>query len=354
MRVLITGGAGFVGANLAWEFVKSEPNTEVVVFDNLRRRGSELNLKRFKNLGIRFIHGDIRNPGDLPACGTDFDLFIEASAEPSIHAGMDSAPDYVVETNLLGTFNCLKFARQHASHFLFLSTSRVYSIPALKEIDLEETATRFVIKPRQTIPAVSTCGISEDFSTERFRSFYGATKLGAEHLVQEFTAAYGLKTTIYRCGVIAGPGQFGKTDQGVFTLWVARHYFGMPLEYTGFGGQGKQVRDLLHPSDLFELIRKHCVLEERRYGRIYNVGGGSEISVSLAELTPLCRKVVGKNVPVTSRVETAEVDIPLFISDNRRISAEVGWRPTKNVEFIVNDTLNWIRENEAELRPIFS
>src|SRR5690242_19648402 len=108
MKVLITGGAGFVGSDLARRFI--EYGAEVVVFDNLRRRGSELNLAAFKELGIAFVHGDVRTFSDLAACGIAFDLFIEASAEPSVQAGLNEDPDYVVDTNLIGAFNCLKFA----------------------------------------------------------------------------------------------------------------------------------------------------------------------------------------------------------------------------------------------------
>ena len=352
MKVLITGGAGFIGSDLAKRFVESGTSVEVVVFDNLRRRGAELNLAIFKELGIRFVHGDIRNFSDFVACGTDFDLFIEASAEPSVLAGINEEPDYVVETNLLGAFNCLKFARRHARKFLFLSTSRVYSIEPLRSIALDETPTRFVIKKEQILTGVSTAGVSEEFSTSLPRSLYGATKLAAEYLVQEFTSTYGLDSIIYRCGVIAGPGQFGKVDQGVFTLWVARHYFHKPLQYTGFGGSGKQVRDLLHPADLFDLI--NLDVSDRKPGDVYNVGGGLQISVSLAELTDICRKVVGTTVPIGAAAESSPVDIPLFISDSRRISSDTGWQPTRGVEVIVSDIFNWIRKNETALRPIFT
>ena len=354
MKVLISGGAGFVGSSLARQFIESGTATEVVVLDNLRRRGSELNLRAFKELGIRFVHGDVRHFSDLISCGSNFDLLVEASAEPSVHAGMNDDPEYVFQTNLAGTFNCLQFARHNVAQFLFLSTSRIYSIPALREIALEEAETRFRIKADQTLPGLSGAGISEKFPTDSFRSFYGATKLSSEHLVQEFAAAYGLVTKIYRCGVIAGPGQFGKTDQGVFTYWVARHYFGQPLEYTGFGGLGKQVRDLLHPADLFDLIRKDCILKPRKTTGPYNVGGGMAGSVSLAELTQFCQTVVGRIVPIGSRAETAPVDVPLFICDHSRVSAETGWRPMRTVESIVNDIFDWIRKNEAELRPLMS
>ena len=352
MKVLITGGAGFVGSDLARRFVQSREGVEVVVFDNLKRRGSEINLASFKQLGIRFVHGDVRNFTDLLICGTGFDLFIEASAEPSVLAGIDEEPDYVVETNLIGAFNCLKFARQNARKFIFLSTSRVYSIEPLRAIALEDSPTRFVIKKEQILPGISAAGISEDFSTSLPRSFYGATKLAAECLVQEFTDTYGLNSTIYRCGVIAGPGQFVKVDQGIFTLWVARHYFQQPLQYTGFGGNGKQVRDLLHPADLFELINLETT--DCTPGAVYNVGGGLEISTSLAELTELCRSIVEKRVSIGSTAESSAVDIPLFITDSRRMLSVVRWRPSRGVEVIVSDIFNWIRLNETALRPIFT
>jgi CDP-paratose 2-epimerase len=354
MKVLITGGAGFVGSSLAKHFVRQLPNAEVTVFDNLKRRGSELNVKSFRDLSIHFVHGDVRNLSDISAIGTDFDLFIEASAEPSVHAGTNEQPDYVVETNLLGTFNCLKFAREHAREFIFLSTSRVYSIAALRSIALKELPTRFAISPEQIVAGISVAGISEQFDTSQPRSFYGATKLASEYLVQEFTEAYGLKSTIYRCGVIAGPGQFGKVDQGVFTYWVAHHYFGKPLAYTGFGGEGRQVRDLLHPSDLFDLINQHLKVADRQAGTVYNVGGGPKNSISLAELTPLCEKVVGRSVLVEKRLETTRIDVPVYISDCSRISSAVNWRPIRSVESIVTDIFNWIRENEFELRSVFS
>jgi CDP-paratose 2-epimerase len=354
MKVLITGGAGFVGSNLARLFAASRTNVEVTAFDNLKRRGSELNLKPFKELGIRFVHGDIRNSGDLAALGTGFDLFIEASAEASVHAGVRGTPDYVVQTNLFGTFNCLSFARYHADKFVFLSTSRVYSIKTLREIALEETPSRFTIRPEQTLRGVTTAGISEDFDTSLPRSFYGATKLASEYLVQEFTEAYGLKSIVYRCGVLAGPGQFGKTDQGVFTMWVAHHFFKKDLQYTGFGGTGKQVRDLLHPADLFALMERHIDVIDKHSGSVHNVGGGAEISVSLAELTALCQKIVGTKVPITRRADTAAVDVPLYISDCGRISSALGWRPNRDVETIVSDIFSWIRDNESDLRLILT
>lgn len=344
MRVLITGGAGFVGSNLAKYFKQHYDSCDITVLDNLKRRGSELNIPEFKSAGIRFVHGDIRIPTDfLPADG-EFDLIVDASAEPSVHAGTD-APDHVVNANVAGTFNCLNFARGRCNAFLFLSTSRVYSIAPLRAIALTETPSRFEMTPTE--------GIAEDFPTNSARSLYGATKLAAEMLLQEFCAMYGMNAVIYRCGVIAGPGQFGKLDQGVFTLWLVRHYFQKPLQYTGFGGAGKQVRDLLHPFDLAELITMHLPTFAQCSGNVYNVGGGREISVSLAELTEICKTLTGKTVPIGSDSQTSSVDIPVYITDTRRINGATGWRPRRGLNTIFGNTLQWIQENESQLNKLF-
>lgn len=224
MKILITGGAGFVGSYLAKAF--RDEGAGVTVLDNLKRRGSELNLAEFQRRGIDFKHGDIRQRADLDVLKDHYDLFIEASAEPSVLAGLDGAPDYLLQTNLLGTLNCLEFARRSAGAFLFLSTSRVYSIEALRAVALREGTTRFdIAEAANKPPGLSSHGISEDFSVATARSLYGASKLASELFVQEYQNTYGLPCLIDRCGVIAGPGQFGKVDQGVFTLWMARHYF---------------------------------------------------------------------------------------------------------------------------------
>jgi CDP-paratose 2-epimerase len=353
MDVLITGGAGFVGSSLARSFKRENPACRVVAFDNLHRRGSELNVAAFKKEGIEFQHGDIRCPGDLDALQGTFDLFVEASAEPSVHAGMDGSPAYVLDTNLTGTLHCLEFARRRAGALAFLSTSRVYSIEPLRAIALREGERRLEAEDSQTLPGVTPRGISESFPTHLPRSFYGAAKLASELLIQEYASAYGLKAVINRCGVIAGPGQFGKVDQGVFTLWVANHYFGKPLKYTGFGGKGKQVRDLMHPDDLYDLLRAQCASPRGLSGGVFNAGGGLDVSTSLLELTDLCREVTGRSVPLASETATASVDIPWYVSDTTRVREAFGWKPKKSMKDIVTEIHEWIRSDETVLRPLF-
>src|SRR5262245_18060949 len=352
MKILITGGAGFVGGSLAKFFRRSAANNSVVVFDNLRRRGSEWNLDALRSEGVAFVHGDVRNPADLEALEGTFDVFIEASAEPSVHAGIAESPRYVLDTNLVGALNCLEFARKRCGGFVFLSSSRVYSIEPLVQLPLLELSTRFELSDDCNIPGVSFLGVSENFRCNSQRSYYGASKLAAELLCQEYASHGGLAVVINRCGVIAGPGQFGKTDQGVFTSWVARHYFGRPLKYTGFGGKGFQVRDLLHPDDLCDLVERQIKSWNLVSGRTFNVGGGRKGSVSLYEFTTLCQEIIGRNVTITEDPMTSPVDVPWYVTDHSQVSTLLDWAPARCPSQIVGDTAEWIRGNEADLSRI--
>lgn len=353
MRILITGGAGFVGSSLALAFHARGRDVSVVALDNLRRRGSERNVRILERRGIRFEHGDVRSPSDLEDLDGHFDWVIDASAEPSVHAGVDGSPAYVIDTNLRGTLNCLEFCRRRAGGLIFLSTSRVYSIAPLRELPLRDAPTRFEPEPGALPAGVSEYGIDERFPTHLPRSYYGASKLASELLIQEYARGAGLRAVIDRCGVIAGPGQFGKVDQGVFTLWVARHLFRQPLAYTGFGGEGRQVRDLLHPADLFELLCRQMESADAHPGAVFNVGGGAENAVSLREYTAVCRDVTGVEIEPSSDPQTADVDVPWYVSDARAASAAFDWKPRRDVRTIALEILDWLKNDEAELRRLF-
>jgi CDP-paratose 2-epimerase len=352
-KILILGGAGFVGSSLAIHLKKHHFQWKIICFDNLRRRGSELNLPRFKNLGIEFIHGDIRSSSDLNPGMFDVDTIIDCSAEPSVLAGFAS-PQYVLQTNLLGTINVLELVRQIHARLLFLSTSRVYPIETLKSVNLVELPTRFTIAPEQTISGISHLGIAEEFPLQSYRSLYGTTKLASEMLIEEYRQAYGIQAIVNRCGVITGPWQMGKVDQGVFVLWLAAHYFEKSLSYIGYGGTGKQVRDLLHIKDLLSLINYQLKHFSELDGDVLNVGGGGDNSLSLLETTKLCEAITGKSIPIKSEEIARQGDIPIYITDFSKISSKTGWKPTMNPERTLKDIYNWILEHETILKPILS
>ncbi len=250
------------------------------------------------------MRGDVRTPADLVSAG-DVTAIVECSAEPSVLAGLDGGLDYLVHTNLLGAFNCLELARRRGAQFVFLSTSRVYPVAALRSIALVEDETRFELAEEQPVAGSVAGRGSPRASRSRARARRTVRRSSpAELLIAEYAESFGLRAVVDRCGVIAGPWQMGKVDQGVFTYWLLAHYFGRPLEYIGFGGGGKQVRDLLHVDDLVDLIEDQLSRPEHWAGFTGNVGGGRACSLSLLETTELCRELTGRTVRIERRRPT--------------------------------------------------
>ncbi|MBI2444540.1 MAG: NAD-dependent epimerase/dehydratase family protein [Candidatus Magasanikbacteria bacterium] len=353
-NILITGGAGFVGSGLALKLRESYPGLTITALDNLKRRGSELNLPRLREAGVRFQHGDIRAPEDL-GLGTPLDLLIDCSAEPSVLAGLKEDPPYLINTNLIGTINCLELARRQKAAVVFLSTSRVYPIPEINALRYEETDTRFQLAPDQTAPGVSPAGIREDFPLGRVRSLYGATKLAAELLLQEYEASYGVRAIINRSGLITGPWQMGKVDQGIAVLWLARHWYGnQSLSYIGYGGGGKQVRDFMHVDDLFAALQLQLEDFSAYQGEVFNISGGAANSFSLQELTAACQRITGHQVPLAREPADRPNDIRWFIGDSAKFRARSGWAPKKNLEATLQDIYRWLDGHAALLKPILN
>jgi CDP-paratose 2-epimerase len=350
-RILVTGGAGFVGANVGIALAERNPGAEVLAFDNLSRRGSELNLPRLRDAGVTFVHGDVREQDDLLAL-ENIDALVECSADPSAMAGVGGSPDYLVRTNLMGAYHCLELARRDGAQVVFISTSRVYPLRHLLGIRLEEADTRYEIAAEQELPGVSQRGIAEDFPLWGARTMYGATKLSAEHLVEDYVEGYGLRAVVDRFGVIAGPWQMGKADQGVFTYWMAAHHFKRPLAYIGFAGSGKQVRDLVHIDDVVELVTAQIASPDEWSGVVANAGGGRDVSLSLLEATELCAQISGNRIDVKRSKQERPGDVPLYISDCTQLFEITDWRPTRDARAILTDIHQWICDNEGALRDV--
>ena len=339
MNILVTGGCGFVGANICLALKKKF--NKVFSLDNLSRKSSTLNFKILKKKGIKNFKIDIFNEKEIQKL-KKFDLIIDCCAEAAVEVSKKDL-DRVFNTNLVGTFNLLKKAKKDKSKIIFISSSRVNSIKEINNIIGKKTLRKNVKINKK---------INENFDTLKPKSLYGFTKLASELLIEEFSYAFGLKYIINRCGVISGPMQFGKQDQGFVSLWVWKHILNKNLKYIGFGGHGNQVRDVLHVDDLVNLIN----LQIKKLNSIYNkkicVGGSKKSNTSLKNLTSICEKITGNKLKYTKVNRTSIYDIPYFITDNTLANKIYKWQPKKNIIDIVRDNYKWLIENKKNLIKI--
>jgi len=346
MKLLITGISGFTGNCLAHGLRRRIEGLEIYGLDNLSRRGSETNVESLRQSGVHFFHGDVRQPSDFETL-PPVDWVLEAAANPSVLAGVDgrSSTRQLLEHNLLGTVNTLEYARRAQAGFILLSTSRVYSIPALASIPVRESGGAFVVDSSQPTPAgAGPEGVSEAFSTAAPISLYGATKLASEALALEYGATFGFPVWVNRCGVLAGAGQFGTAEQGIFSYWLHAHAGRRPLRYIGFGGHGWQVRDAFHPDDLAELL----AIQMRRgapAGRaIHNAGGGIANSMSLAQLTAWCDSRFSPFTPAADHTPR-RFDIPWLVMDSRLARQEFSWAPQISLQGILEEIAKHVRDH---------
>lgn len=351
-RVLITGGAGFVGSHVALRLKAAFPAAAIAALDNLSRAGSETNLPLLEQAGVSFRRGDIRSLDDVTSAVAEPELIIDCAAEPSAMAGYGGSAEYVVQTNVTGTYHCLELARRTQADMLFVSTSRVYPYGLLNALPTVEQETRYALDPQQQLAGVSAHGITEDFPLEGPRSIYGTTKLVSEYLVEEFADAYGFRFIINRAGLLTGPRQMGKTDQGLIVLWMAAHHWERPLRYIGFGGDGKQVRDVLDIDHFCDLLVDQVKNFDAYQGGRFNAGGGLSNSVSLRELTSLCREITGNEIPIAPEPETRLADVKIYITDNRKLTTGHGWTPQRTVPQTLESIHAWLRNAGEEVQSV--
>jgi CDP-paratose 2-epimerase len=336
VKILITGICGFVGSALAETLLELLPDVSVAGIDNLMRPGSESNRRRLAQLGVALYHGDVRLSSDLDAL-PKADWVIDAAANPSVLAGVSgrASSRQMLEHNLSALVNVLEYAKRHGAGFLLLSSSRVYSIPALAGLPLTVNGRAFHLDDTGPLPqGVSACGINAAFSTEAPVSLYGSAKLASEIVALDFCMAFDLPVWIDRCGVLAGAGQFGTPDQGIFSYWVNAHQRRRPLAYIGFGGHGHQVRDAFHPRDLAALVVAQIRTARRSGQRVYTAGGGPANAMSLAQLTEWCDGRFGPHAP---RADGAlrPYDVPWVIMDNTDAHRDFGWSPACSIHQVL-------------------
>jgi len=340
MRILVTGGCGFVGTNICL-YLKNKKH-DIFSLDNLSRKGSKYNLKLLKKKKIKNYKIDISNFKKIKSIPR-FDLIIDCCAEAAVEVSKKEV-DKVFNTNLIGTFNILKKVKEDNSKIIFLSSSRVYPLDMLNKLVKNKTIKNKILLKSK---------INEKTSVAGPKSIYGFTKLSSEMLIEEFSYQYKLKYIINRCGVISGPLQFGKQDQGFVSLWIWRHLNNLKLNYIGYGGNGHQLRDVLHIDDLCELINLQINKFSKLYNLVFTVGGSHFSKVSLIELTRICEKITGNKIKIGKISKTSNYDIPYYVTDNSRVSRIYGWKVKKNIHQVVEDIYSWLSNNRKNIKKYF-
>ncbi len=347
MKLLITGVCGFAGSTLALRLLETREGLQIIGIDNFMRPGSEMNRARLRAAGVRVEHGDLRNPEDLDTL-PQVDWVLDAAANPSVlagTAGQAGGSRALMHHNLAGTVNLLEYCRRHTAGFILLSTSRVYSIAPLAALQLEARDGAFIPKADQPWPAgLSSTGVAEAFSTAPPVSLYGATKVCSEALAQEYGHAFGFPVWINRLGVLAGAGQFGKADQGIFSYWIHACAAKRPLKFIGFGGQGHQVRDCLHPQDLVPVLRRQIASRPHSNAAVTNFSGGLANSMSLRQLHDWCERRFGPR-PVEAEATGRPFDVPWLVLDSTSAAERFNWRPATRLEEVLEEIAQHATEN---------
>lgn len=333
MKLLITGGCGFLGSNLAAYAI--EQNYEVVIFDNLSRQGAKDNLEWLKTLGkFQFVHGDIRNKNDVETLIKNrFDAVFHLAGQVAMTTSIEN-PYKDFEINTLGTLNLLDSIRKYSSQtaVFYSSTNKVYG--DLEQFEYEENDTRYICKQYPK-------GFSEEVGLE-FHSPYGCSKGSADQYMQDYHRIFGLKTVVFRHSSMYGSRQFATYDQG----WVGWFCQKALEEANGKGerftisGNGKQVRDILHAKDMIGLYFLALENIDKISGQVFNIGGGYDQSLSLLELF----QILEEELQIKLNYEKIPVrisDQKVFVADINKIKKLIGWEPKVSSKQGIKDMLKW-------------
>lgn len=333
MRVLITGGAGFIGCNAAASLMQR--GDQVTILDNLSRAGTEDNLKWVQSQGdVAFTRGDVRDPGAVEQALKQHrpEAVIHLAAQVAVTTSVvDPRTDF--DINALGTLNVLEAARaaDPAPVVLFSSTNKVYG--GLEDLTCTQQGQRYRC-------AVSDVGVDEARPLD-FHSPYGCSKGAADQYVRDYARIYGLRTVVLRQSCIYGNRQFGIEEQGWLAWFTLATLMGRGITIYG---DGMQVRDVLDVRDLVRLYQLCIDRIDEVSGQILNVGGGPENAVSILESLDLLEQVLGQKID-RSFSEWRPGDQRIFISCNREAERRLGWRPEIGVRQGLEDLVRWIRPN---------
>ena len=333
--ILITGGCGFVGSNLAIYLQKELKNFFIFSADNLNKNYSKFNLNILRKMKIKNYKVDISSNKFLKI-KKKFDFIIDCSADPAVENSRKETQS-VFNNNLKTTFNILEKTKKDKSKIIFISSSRIYPI----------------IESKKKFRNKNNSFFDEQTQTDGIKSLYGFTKFASELLIKEYSYIFNIKYIINRSGIITGPLQFGKVEQGVISLWLWRHLNNLKLDYIGFGGKGHQIRDILYVDDFSLLIKKQILAFSKINNQLFCIGGGKKNSITLKQLTAKCQKIT-ENIPYIGSIPKSSMyDIPIFVSSNKKIKKFYNWSPKTDINQILKLNLKWLEDNYKKIKKFF-
>lgn len=346
MKLLITGGCGFLGSNLAAHAVVQ--GMEVCVFDSLYRHGSQDNLAWLRTQGrFEFVHGDVRNPNDVDGLVKRFapDRVFHLAGQVAMTTSIAN-PRMDFEVNALGTLNVLEAVRTHCPEagVFYSSTNKVYG--DLEQFQIEERATRYHCVDRPL-------GFDESTQLD-FHSPYGCSKGAADQYLRDYHRIFGLRTVVFRHSSMYGGRQFATADQGWvgwFCRMAAETQLGRLSQPFQISGNGKQVRDVLHAEDMVSLYFSTSEHLDSAAGQAFNIGGGMDNSLSLLELFGLLAERIGQPLAFVQGPRR-ESDQRVFVANIRKIAGVCGWRPRVGAADGVARMLEWTQSLLAQDTPL--
>ena len=339
MKIIVTGGCGFIGSNICI-FLKNL-SFKVISVDNLSKTYSKINLKRLNNLNIKNYNIDISNKNKFVKLSFKSDIIIDCCADPAVESSRKDIYSNI-NNNLITTYNVLEKAKKDNSKLIFLSTSRIYPIK-----DSYKKFSFFYKKKKKDL-------FNEESNTNGPKTIYGFSKLSSEMLIKEYNYAFKIDYLINRCGLITGPWQFGKVEQGLVSLWLWKHLNkDNNLYYKGYNGSGNQIRDILFIKDLCELV----YLQIKKFKKIKNqtfcVGGGIKNSVNLNQLTKICEEITKNKLKIKYDLDTSIYDIPFYITSLNKLEKYYKWLPKTDLKIGLYAILEWMKKNHTLIKPHF-
>lgn len=335
IKILITGGCGFVGTNLALKLISEQPKSKIFIYDNFFRKENISNTNYLKHKNITITKKDCAKVNKFPLV----DIIFHLASDPAVTSGMINKSN-IFNNNLASTNNILNFYSKYKTPIIFLSSSRVYSIDAINSLNYKSFNNRFILSENR-VKGLVNGSITESFSTEGFKSLYGFTKLSSEDLIIQYSRINKFNFIINRSGLICGKYQRGNIQQGIVSFLAKSALEKKTINI--FGYNGYQVRDILNIENLCKImiLQMHEILSKKSINKLYNIGGGYRNSDSLINLID----IINKKIKLKFQIKKDErfADIKYYVTSNSKIMNDYNWKPDIGYIDSINECIDFMK-----------